>query len=95
MAGVLGNLYDRLGLSGENWFGPGHHSDHAVYAVRDWMLWQANDRWRWPNFNIADSLLVCGAAILFLHAIRQPTAPRKEPVDGKQTPQLRSDALRS
>jgi lipoprotein signal peptidase len=28
----------------------------------------------WPNFNIADSLLVCGAALLFCHAIfyREP-----------------------
>jgi signal peptidase II len=95
MAGVLGNLYDRLGLSGEDWFGPGHHAGHAVYAVRDWMLWQANHRWRWPNFNIADSLLVCGAAILFFHALRQPSAPHQDPADGKQTPQLRPDGLRS
>ena len=57
MAGVLGNLYDRLGLNHEN-----------VHAVRDWILWQANDRWRWPNFNIADSFLVVGACLLFLHA---------------------------
>jgi signal peptidase II len=73
MAGVLGNLYDRLGLSGEDWFGPDHRSAHAVYAVRDWILWQASDRWRWPNFNIADSLLVCGAAVLFFRAVREPS----------------------
>jgi signal peptidase II len=35
-------------------------------------LWQANDAWRWPNFNIADSMLVVGAAILFYHALRNP-----------------------
>lgn len=61
MAGVLGNLFDRLGLSGETLGG-------SVYAVRDWILWQANDRWRWPNFNIADSLLVVGASLMVLHS---------------------------
>jgi signal peptidase II len=75
MGGVLGNLYDRLGLSGEQWVGAGHVSPDAVHAVRDWILWQANDRWRWPNFNIADSLLVVGAAVLFIHALRQPKLP--------------------
>ncbi len=75
MAGVLGNLYDRSGLSGEDWVGPGQHSARAVHAVRDWILWQANDQWRWPNFNIADSMLVVGAAIVLLHALRQPAEP--------------------
>lgn len=72
MAGVLGNLFDRLGLSGERWNGPGHEAEQAVHAVRDWILWQANADWRWPNFNIADSLLVIGAGLLFVHAIRTP-----------------------
>jgi signal peptidase II len=81
MAGVLGNLYDRLGLSGEEWFGPGNQSPDAVHAVRDWILWQVNDQWRWPNFNIADSMLVCGAAILFVHAVRQPSCPTEEPLE--------------
>jgi signal peptidase II len=74
MAGVLGNLYDRLGFSGEQWAGPGQIAPHAVHAVRDWILWQASDAWRWPNFNIADSLLVVGASVLFLHALCQPKA---------------------
>jgi signal peptidase II len=64
--GVLGNLYDRLGMHGIS------QSGHTVYAVRDWILWQANDNWRWPNFNIADSFLVVGAFLLFLHATIQP-----------------------
>jgi signal peptidase II len=68
MGGVLGNLYDRLGLSGDPWFGPGNTAPEAVHAVRDWILWQVNDNWRWPNFNIADSLLVTGVGILLLHA---------------------------
>jgi signal peptidase II len=72
-AGILGNLYDRLGLSGQQWAAPGHTSPDAVHAVRDWILWQANDRWRWPNFNIADSLLVLGACLMFLQ-FRRVTA---------------------
>ena len=75
MAGVLGNLYDRLGLSGEDWTGAAQVSGNAVHAVRDWILWQISAAWRWPNFNIADSLLVIGAAQLFLHAMRQPKTP--------------------
>jgi signal peptidase II len=75
MGGVLGNLYDRLGLSGDSWFGPGQMDPQAVHAVRDWILWQVNDRWRWPNFNIADSLLVVGVAILMLHAFLHSESP--------------------
>ena len=72
MAGVLGNLFDRLARSGEDWAGPGQLAPQAVHAVRDWILWQANQRWRWPNFNIAESLLVVGAGVLLYHAVRQP-----------------------
>jgi signal peptidase II len=77
MAGVLGNLYDRLGFSGEQWAGPGLFTPDAVNSVRDWMLWQANDRWRWPNFNVADSLLVVGVSFIFLHAtwLSRPVKP--------------------
>jgi len=32
--------------------------------------------WVWPNFNVADSLLVCGAALLVWHAYR---SERKQP----------------
>jgi signal peptidase II len=60
--------------------------------VRDWILWQANDRWRWPNFNIADSLLVIGAAVLFFHALRQPNQATKEIADDKRSARLQSDA---
>ncbi len=70
--GVLGNLYDRLGLHGE--IRPAYHpqAGETIYAVRDWILFQANDQWRWPNFNIADSLLVVGAAVLFWRAMKEP-----------------------
>jgi signal peptidase II len=63
MGGILGNLYDRLGL----WSPP--EGGAPVYAVRDWILLQFRG-YTWPNFNIADSLLVCGAGILIWHALR-------------------------
>ena len=31
----------------------------------------------WPNFNVADSLLVCGGGLLVLHALRNP-APKRD-----------------
>jgi signal peptidase II len=81
MAGVLGNLYDRLGLSGEVWPPLDPRAGETVYAVRDWILWQINDQWRWPNFNLADSFLVVGATVLFLRAMFEP-APHVDPVEG-------------
>lgn len=74
MGGVLGNLYDRVGLPGLDWgdFRPDRAGEH-VYAVRDFVLlaWHWDDDWQkrvvWPNFNVADALLVCGAmSIVFL-----------------------------
>ena len=67
--GIFGNLYDRLGLPGLAW-GPdsGHPPGERVYAVRDWLHFQV-ESFQWPIFNIADSLLVCGAALLVWHAL--------------------------
>lgn len=59
--GILGNLYDRLGLW-DNQFAAHRH------GVRDWILMQVPDYPPWPNYNIADCLLVCGAAMLVWHA---------------------------
>lgn len=68
--GILGNLYDRLGLPGLKWGAvPGHEAGEPVYAVRDWILVMIFGR-PWPNFNVADSLLVCGAILLLWHALR-------------------------
>jgi signal peptidase II len=77
MGGVLGNLYDRAGLPGLDWgaFRPDRAGEH-VYAVRDFILvaWRWDDDWRrrvsWPNFNIADALLVCGASAILLLSFR-------------------------
>jgi signal peptidase II len=72
MAGVLGNLYDRLGLPHHLWPGPDQWPAAPVHAVRDWILWQFNDQWRWPNFNLADSLLVVSTCVLVYHTLRNP-----------------------
>ena len=67
--GIFGNLYDRLGLWG------GRNQDgELIRAVRDWILLRYGD-FTWPNFNVADSLLVCGAALLAWHAWHQEEPP--------------------
>lgn len=73
MAGVLGNLYDRLGF----WVGPGMKAAWRS-SVRDWILFRYGE-YSWPNFNIADSLLVCGAAMLFWCAWRETPAEVSPP----------------
>jgi signal peptidase II len=69
-AGILGNLYDRLGLW---WTIEAQH--YPKYAVRDWIL-MCYENWVWPNFNIADMLLVCGAGLLVLHAFFTPVSEK-------------------
>lgn len=76
-AGILGNLYDRLGLPGLTW-GPGsaHEPGQRVYAVRDWLHFKIDGVVDWPIFNLADSLLVCGAALLVWQAMQpRPATP--------------------
>lgn len=60
--GIIGNLYDRLGM----WWQPGY-PDQWKSGVRDWILFRVEGVPMldpWPNFNIADSLLVVGAGML-------------------------------
>lgn len=64
--GIIGNFYDRVGLG----WRPEYLPDVKTH-VRDWIHFCAEgvpfcDPW--PNFNIADSLLVTGAIMLFIHA---------------------------
>ncbi len=75
-AGIFGNLYDRLGLPGLVWNYSNalHRAGEPVYAVRDWIQVMIGT-WPWPTFNIADSLLVCGAAMLVWHATMLAPAP--------------------
>ncbi len=69
--GIFGNLYDRLGL----WNPPADRTDWQS-GVRDWILFRY-EQYTWPNFNIADSLLVCGAIMLAVHSFMTPV-PSKE-----------------
>jgi signal peptidase II len=84
-AGILGNLYDRLGLPGLIWdrAGPRHEIGQHVHAVRDWIHVMIGT-WPWPTFNIADSMLVCGAALLLWHAFR--SGPEKAEAKPGATP---------
>ena len=83
--GVLGNLYDRLGLHGLTWnwdfiqflnLKPVHQAGDPVYAVRDWILVMIGS-YHWPNFNIADSCLVVGVCILALEIFLRPQTKKE------------------
>jgi signal peptidase II len=87
MGGLLGNLYDRLGLAVHLWPGRGEELGQPVHAVRDWILVQWNDQLRWPNFNVADSLLVVGAIALVWHATRGPGSAAITPDVSNALPQ--------
>jgi signal peptidase II len=76
--GILGNLYDRLNMHGL----PGPFAG----GVRDWVLLRYRsgaDEYTWPNFNIADALLVAGAILLGIYSFLYPTH------DGKESPESR------
>jgi signal peptidase II len=91
LGGVLGNLYDRIGLPGLEWgtFNPARQGEH-VHAVRDFVLlaWRWDANWAnlivWPNFNLADSLLVCGAGTLLLLSMRKPSAEAAAALDSPE-----------
>lgn len=75
MAGIGGNLYDRLGL----WQSPDSPGQWHN-EVRDWILLRYGS-YTWPNFNVADSLLVCGAALLMWHGFAHRDAPPESAID--------------
>ena len=74
--GILGNLYDRCGLG----FMEGVPAE-SWDNVRDWIHFRLEGVSMfdpWPNFNIADSALVCGAILLFFHALFLQPQPAEE-----------------
>ncbi len=93
MSGILGNLYDRVGLPGLTWHVANgmHRKSDPVYAVRDWILVMFG-KWPWPNFNVADSLLVCGALLLVWHGF---FAKSKELQTSSHDPRRPEQAQRS
>jgi signal peptidase II len=77
-AGIIGNLYDRLGIWSFGW------EDAPVrFAVRDWIRLSVQ-RHVWPNFNLADSYLVCSAIYLVWQSMRSPPAESKGPTKEPQ-----------
>jgi signal peptidase II len=85
-AGIFGNLFDRLGLHGLV------DGGQRVYAVRDWLHFQIRGVINWPVFNLADSMLVCGAVLLFLHVC---LLQRSSDGDAKSEASERSGSERS
>jgi signal peptidase II len=70
VGGIIGNLYDRLGLPGLRWHAPLERLDQPVRAVRDWIHFTVPGVLDWPIFNLADSWLVIGATLLFVLSFR-------------------------
>jgi signal peptidase II len=74
--GILGNLFDRLGLPGLAWHAPLERVGQPVYAVRDWIHVMVPGVIDWPIFNLADCWLVIGAGMLLVTAMRaEPVTP--------------------
>jgi signal peptidase II len=85
--GILGNLYDRLGLPGLTWHTPAERFGEPVRAVRDWIHFAIEGVIDWPIFNLADSYLVVGAGILVVVSLLQP-----RPVFNAESPELQHRA---
>lgn len=60
LAGAIGNLWDRI------WYG----------FVRDFIDLHVGDRYHWPTFNIADSLICIGISIMVFTSFF-PSKPKK------------------
>jgi signal peptidase II len=79
--GILGNLYDRVGLPGLRWHAPLAREGTAVYAVRDWIHFRLEGVIDWPIFNLADCFLVMGAGLLLVVAIIPPAVMPAPPAE--------------
>ncbi|MDG1992531.1 MAG: signal peptidase II [Pirellulales bacterium] len=88
--GILGNLYDRLGIPSLRWHAPLGRQGEPVFAVRDWIHFRLEGIIDWPIFNLADSFLVLGAGLLLLLSFfpspilsdsMSPETPPQEPTN--------------
>lgn len=74
VGGIVGNLFDRLGLPGLTWHAPADRVGRPVMAVRDWIHFTLPGLLDWPIFNLADTWLVIGAGVLVLMSMKRPAA---------------------
>jgi signal peptidase II len=81
--GIVGNLYDRLGLPGLTWHAPPGRAGTPVLAVRDWIHFSLQGIIDWPIFNLADTWLVIGAGLLLLLSLRAPPADPQAATEGQ------------
>jgi signal peptidase II len=72
--GIIGNLWDRLGIPALRWHAPPERLGTPVLAVRDWIHFKLDGVIDWPIFNLADTWLVIGASVLLLVTWRSPSA---------------------
>jgi signal peptidase II len=79
VGGILGNLYDRLGLPGLRWHAASGREGLPVLAVRDWIHFEIPGVLDWPIFNVADSWLVIGAGILLITSFTARDPATSEP----------------
>lgn len=84
LAGTLGNLYDRMGLHGYE-----DGAGNTIYAVRDFLFFRfgGQEGYQWPIFNFADTFLVVGAAMMFLHSLFLPAPEKKTEAIATATPE--------
>lgn len=78
--GILGNLYDRMGLHGVRF--PGEKQ--PALAVRDFLHFQFGS-FDYPIFNIADSLLVAGAIMLMVQSMKEVPPSAARPAESPAT----------
>ena len=89
--GILGNLYDRLGIPSLRWHAPLGRQGEPVFAVRDWIHFRLEGIIDWPIFNLADSFLVFGAGLLLLLSFF-PQAIMSDSMSTKSPPQEPTNA---
>ena len=85
--GILGNLYDRLGIPALRWHAPLSRQGEPVYAVRDWIHFRLDGIIDWPIFNLADSFLVLGAGLLLLLSFFPPSTLSERASTQKHAPE--------